>query len=580
MNSGRTSDIRGPYGTDLHFDYDGKLTKSVTWSGAVSGIVAWNYDNNFNRILETVNGTTGTAQAAFGYDADELLTCASPTTCTPAGTDALKLIRSPQHGLILGIELGSSDETLQYNSFGELARQTFDFASTPILDITYQATEAERDGLGRVVEKSEVVNGSTKVFEYKYDTVRRLKEVTVNGALEEHFEYDPRGNRTLAFSAVTGLSVTGTYDDQDRLLSHGPYDYTYTANGELETKTNRETGDAWLFQYDALGNLLSVGLPNGDLIAYLVDGLGRRVGKKVNGILVRQWIYRDALKPAAELDGSGNLVSEFVYASKATVPDYVQRGGATYRVVSDHLGSPRYVVNVANPADVPFTGTYTSFGEMTATGVDWMPFGFAGGIFDSDTELVRFGARDYDPRLGRWLNRDGLLRAGEQLSLYCYSGNDPVNQFDPDGLAVRTAPSPILTWMGQQADSWFEIAGENWMNGDYLPAIGPAALGAIVDFFPYALQISMEAGPICGTFGRNPRVSNRGLMTDLPGGRPVAKSIFRNLTSGEDVSDNLMDRGGLRRTSESGVQIRLYPDGTTRIDLPGTSPPETIHFEK
>jgi len=163
------------------------------------------------------------------------------------------------------------------------------------------------------------------------------------------------------------------------------------ANGELETKTNRDTGDAWLFQYDALGNLLTVGLPNGDLIDYLVDGIGRRVGKKKNGVLLKQWLYRDTQRPVAELDGGGNLISEFVYGSKNNVPDYVRRGGATYRVISDQLGSPRYVVNVDNATDVPFSATYTSFGQVTGTGLDWMPFGFAGGQFDSDTTVTWSG---------------------------------------------------------------------------------------------------------------------------------------------------------------------------------------------
>ena len=76
-----------------------------------------------------------------------------------------------------------------------------------------------------------------------------------------------------------------------------------------QQRTNRDTGEAWLFQYDPLGNLLTVGLPNGDLVEYLVDGMGRRVGKKRNGVLLKQWIYRDALKPVAELDGAGALVS-------------------------------------------------------------------------------------------------------------------------------------------------------------------------------------------------------------------------------------------------------------------------------
>ena len=39
-------------------------------------------------------------------------------------------------------------------------------------------------------------------------------------------------------------------------------------------------------------------------------------------------------------------------------------------------------------------------------------FGFAGGIYDPDTELVRFGARDYDPRVGRWTTKDPIRRIG------------------------------------------------------------------------------------------------------------------------------------------------------------------------
>src|SRR5262249_10350429 len=160
-----------------------------------------------------------------------------------------------------------------------------------------------------------------------------------------------------------------------------------------------------------------VGLPNGDLVEYLVDGMGRRVGKKKNGVLLKQWIYRSALKPVAELDGAGALVSEFVYGSKGNVPDYVRRGGATYRVISDQLGSPRHVVNVANASDVPFTASYTSFGVVTGTELDWMPFGFGGGIFEADSGLVRFGRRDFDPSVGRWVTKDPIRFDGGSPNL-------------------------------------------------------------------------------------------------------------------------------------------------------------------
>jgi len=151
-------------------------------------------------------------------------------------------------------------------------------------------------------------------------------------------------------------------------------------------------------------------------------------------VLLKQWVYRDALKPVAELDGAGNLVAEFVYGANRNVLDYVRRGGATYRVVSDHLGSPKYVVNVANAGDVPFSADYESFGKAGGIGREWLPLGFASGIFEPDTELLRFGARDYDPDTGRWVSKDPIRFFGRQGNFYVYVNNDPVNKTDRSGL--------------------------------------------------------------------------------------------------------------------------------------------------
>lgn len=62
-----------------------------------------------------------------------------------------------------------------------------------------------------------------------------------------------------------------------------------------------------------------------------------------------------------------------------------------------------------------------------------MPFGFAGGLYDGDTKLVRFGARDYNPETGRWLNKDPIGFGGGQSNLYSYP-TDPINIIDPSGL--------------------------------------------------------------------------------------------------------------------------------------------------
>jgi len=69
-----------------------------------------------------------------------------------------------------------------------------------------------------------------------------------------------------------------------------------------------------------------------------------------------------------------------------------------------------------------------------------VPFGFAGGLHDKDTGLVRFGYRDYDPDIGRWTAKDPILFAGGDTDLYGYCQNNPINLIDPTGeIAITTA---------------------------------------------------------------------------------------------------------------------------------------------
>ena len=79
--------------------------------------------------------------------------------------------------------------------------------------------------------------------------------------------------------------LTATYDDQDRLLTHCDLSFTYTPAGHRETRLHTGTGQVTAYQYDELGNLLGVALPDGRALEYLVDGADRRVAKRVDGVL-------------------------------------------------------------------------------------------------------------------------------------------------------------------------------------------------------------------------------------------------------------------------------------------------------
>jgi len=110
------------------------------------------------------------------------------------------------------------------------------------------------------------------------------------------------------------------------------------------------------------------------------------------------------------------------------------KAGVTYRVITDHLGSVRLVVNSSSGALVQRMD-YDEWGNvLTDSNPGFQPFGYAGGLYDSQTKLVRFGARDYDPSVGRWTEKDPIGFAGGTANIYSYVRNSPVNLIDPLGL--------------------------------------------------------------------------------------------------------------------------------------------------
>lgn len=411
VTSGNLQTISSPGGVSLGYSYDGALPLNETWTGPVAGKVSRTYDNDFRVVSTSVNGSN---TVNFSYDKDSLL----------VGAGSLTLSRNAQNGLLTGTSLGGISDSWGYNSFGEPTTYSASRNAATLYDAQYK-----RDKLGRITTKIETIGSATTSYGYSYDSAGRLVAVTANGNPTESYSYDANGNRLSA--TINGATATGSYDAQDRMLSYGATTYAYNANGDLTSKV--VGGQATSYQYDVQGNLLAVGLPNGQQVSYLVDGQNRRIGRLVNGTLTQGWLYEDDLRPAAELNASGAVVSRFVYATHVNVPDYMVKNGVTYRIITDQLGSVRLVVNTSS-GQVAQRIDYDSFGHVTQdTNPGFQPFGFAGGLYDPATGLVRFGARDYDAETGRWTTKDPIGFAGGDGNLYSYVSNDAVNLVDMKG---------------------------------------------------------------------------------------------------------------------------------------------------
>ena len=501
--------IAAPDGLGLSYGYDSELLTGVTWSGAITGATAYTYNNDLRVTGESVNGANS---VNFAYGADGML----------SAVGSLALTRNTQNGLLTGTTLGSVADSLTHSARAEASNYSASYVASAIYNAAYS-----RDSLGRITQKIETVGGAATTYGYSYDTAGRLSAVSKDAVAASSYTYDSNGNRT----ARTGPALTASYDAQDRLTSYGGTTYSYTANGELLSKANGAQTTA--YQYDVLGNLLKVTLPSANVIDYLIDGQNRRVGKKVNGALVQGFLYQGSLRPVAELDGSNAIVSRFVYATHINVPDYLIKGGVTYRIITDQLGSPRLVVDVA-------TGTvaqridYDEFGQViNDTNPGFQPFGFAGGIYDRESKLLRFGARDYDAEAGRWTAKDPIRFAGKDTNLYAYVGNDPVNVIDSTGLkgvcvndplTVRSKDTSLLRQPNSSADRITHLQpGDTvkWLRFDQstgfdqvevtLPGGGTAQ--------GYVLRQNLQASPVLPEF-------------DASSGRPMSNQAYSSAGAG------------------------------------------------
>ena len=133
-------------------------------------------------------------------------------------------------------------------------------------------------------------------------------------------------------------------------------------------------------------------------------------------------------------DKDDKLLQRFEYADGRMPLSFTDNSGDLFYISYNQIGSPRAITD--RNGNVLKSITYDSFGTIVHDSNPLMkiPFGFAGGLYDSDTKLTRFGYRDYDASTGKWTAKDPIGFDGGDTNILAYVGSDPVNKIDSFGL--------------------------------------------------------------------------------------------------------------------------------------------------
>jgi RHS repeat-associated protein len=421
-----------PDNTDqsIDFDYDlGILVKRNAFSGVSTGEYRYAYDNNFFRTGIALDNVW----TMLAYDDDGLLTGHGPFTVTrsgPGGTaSAISDLNARQCGVDnTGLPIPSTAGTfLQeygFDNVGRLNRRTVSVNGA----VVYEET-LDRNKLGGIARKTERTSTGTQVgYRYAYDLDGQLDNVVLDSAPEtiyEKFVYDNNGNMTDRIGP--GINRSGiTFDSQDREIGGN---LVFDVDGFMSRRGNRN------YRYSAKGELLAVidNATGSTIVSYAYDGTNRRVAKIDPEGLTTQYLYGNLDQPfqiTASRAPDNVVLTTYFYDTMGALYA-LERSGIRYYVAADHLGTPKAVFD--NTGNLLDSMAYDSYGmRISGGGAFDLPVGYAGGLIDNASTLVRFGFRDYEPESGRWASKDPIFHRGG-LNLYQYVSNDPVNRKDPRG---------------------------------------------------------------------------------------------------------------------------------------------------
>jgi len=375
---------------------------------------------------------------------------------------ALKAARMGQGGsLIPGAQKWSC--RLQYDSAGKEIERLLPGGIK---------SERDYDHAGRPGAHKVTRNGVLQSWKkYAWDTGDRLTGIfDAMAQASTSFRQDAYGNLIFAQYADNSLvyrmaddagNIYETREKNDRTYDSGgalqesrEYWYKYDEEGNLISRTEKTTRKTWHYHWQGNGLLEKVVRPDGKVVRFSYDALGRRTEKVFEGMVTRflwdgnvilhEWKYKVSERPNTIVDewgqirqdkeepGGGDTLTTWIFDADSFVPAAKLAGGRVYSIISDYLGTPQEMYD--EEGKKAWEGVLDIYGRVrTLTGGrDAVPFRYQGQYEDVETGLYYNRFRYYSPREGVYMSQDPIgLNGGMVMYGYVKSPNERI---DPLGL--------------------------------------------------------------------------------------------------------------------------------------------------